>query len=169
MKIRSLSHAGLTGSNFEDSVKWYNEIFGGWLISEQVLESEQVKELYNLYGVEDATVRLGFLRFPKGGVIEIFEFTPSLPSKAMEWNRPGPTHITFDVKNVQACYEELKAKGIYFFSSPQSTDGNEWVFLKDPDGNLIELIDLKANYPAIRLLGRFVGKIMAKGKFKKYY
>lgn len=55
MKVRSLSHAGLTVSNFEAAVKWYHEIFGSWLISEQVLESEQVKDLYNLYGVEDAT------------------------------------------------------------------------------------------------------------------
>ena len=169
MKVRSLSHAGLTVSNFENAVKWYHETFGCWLISEQILEKEQVKELYNLYGVKDATVRLGFLRFPKGGVIEIFEFTPSLPSEPIEWNRPGPTHITLDVKGIQNYYEHLKAKGIYFFSMPQDTDGNEWVFLKDPDGNLIELIDLKVNYSAIRFLGGFIGRLMANGKFKKYY
>ncbi|MCQ1529487.1 VOC family protein [Lutispora saccharofermentans] len=169
MKVRSLSHAGLTVSSFEKAVKWYHESFGCWLISEQTLPREQVKELRELYGVEDASVRLGFLRFPKGGVIEIFEFTPLLPVEKMRWNKPGPTHITLDVKNVPKWYEHLKDKGVYFFSPPQDTDGNKWVFMKDPDGNLIELIDLKFNYPAIRILGSLIGKIMAGGKFKKYY
>ncbi len=169
MKVRSFCHAGITVSNFEDAVKWYHETFGCFLISEQILEKEQVKDLSNLYGVENAIVRLGFLRFPKGGVVEIFEFTPSQPSEPLVWNKPGPTHITLDVKNVWRYYEELKKRGIYFFSKPQDTDGNEWVFLKDPDGNLIELIDLKFNYLAIRLLGGPIGWIMAKGKFQKYY
>lgn len=169
MKVRSLSHAGLTVSSFEKAVKWYHKVFGCWLISEQNLSKEQVKELRELYRVEDAKVRLGFLRFPKGGVIEIFEFTPSLPGEKLLWNKPGPTHITLDVKNVHRWYEYLKGKGIYFFSEPQNTEGNQWVFMKDPDGNLIELIDLKANYPAIRFLGGLVGKIMARSKFKKYY
>lgn len=169
MKIRSLSHVGLTVSNFEKAVKWYHEHFGCWLISEQTLGKEQVNKLYELYGLRDTTIRLGFLRFPKGGVIEIFEFNPSLPSEKTLWNKPGPTHITLDVKNVHKWYNDLKDRGVYFFSEPQNTDGNQWVFLKDMDGNLIELIDLKLNYPAIRLFGALAGKQMAKTKFKNYY
>ncbi len=169
MKVRSLSHGGLTVNNFEESVKWYHETFGCYLISEQYLTKEQVKDLEELYGVKDTEVRLGFLRFPKGGVIEIFQFSPPGEKENMIWNKPGPTHLTLDVKHIHKWYNELLEKGIHFFSEPQVTDGNEWVFLKDPDGNLIELIDLKFNYLAIRLLGGIIGKTMKKGKFKEYY
>ena len=169
MKIRSFSHVGLTVSNFEAAVKWYYDMFSFRLIDEQVLDVEQVNNLYALYRLRNAKVRLGFLRAPKGGVVEIFEFTPSIPSQHVCWNTPGPTHITFDVKNIEKWYQHLKLKGVYFFSKPQKTGKVDWVFLKDPDGNLIELIDLKANYQIIRFLGGVAGKAMAKGKFRKYY
>ena len=169
MKIKSISHCGLTVSSFEKAVKWYYEMFGLRLVSEQVLDEKQVEELYPLYRLHNTSIRLGFLRAPKGGVIEIFEFKPVLKSEQAVWNKPGFTHVTLDVKNVGRWYKTLKEKGIYFYSEPQATAGTEWVFMKDPDGNMIELLDLKANYFAIRYLGALAGKIMSSGKFKKYY
>jgi catechol 2,3-dioxygenase-like lactoylglutathione lyase family enzyme len=169
LKIRSLSHVGITVSSFEKSVKWYYEKFGFRLIDEQILSKEQVKGLYNLYGLDGAEVRLGFLRAPKGGVVEIFEFSEAQTKTKLAWNSPGLTHLTLDVKNVNRWYKELLKMGVIFRSPPQKTGVNEWVFLEDPDGNLIELIDLKSNYFVIRVLGGIAGKVMAKKKFKKYY
>lgn len=169
MKIRSLSHVGLTVSNFENAVKWYSDMFGFKLISEQTLDKKQVESLYPLYKLHNTTIRLGFLRAPKGGVVEIFEFSPSLSAECVKWNVPGLTHFTVDVRNVYKWYDCLGRKGIHFFSEPQHTSGTDWVFMQDPDGNLIELIDLKFNYYIISILGNVVGKIMAKSKFKKYY
>ena len=169
MKVRSISHSGVTVSDFEASVKWYYEMFGLRLIDEQTLLEHQVDDLHSLYGVENTKVRLGFLRAPKGGVLELFEFSPGEPAEKTIWNKPGITHITFDIKNINGWYGSLSDKGVQFFSKPQKTGVNEWVFLKDPDGNLIELIDLKHNYPIIRILGGFVGWLMAKNKYKKYY
>lgn len=169
LKIRSLSHVGVTISNFEKSVKWYYEKFGFRLIDEQILPKEQVNGLYNLYGLKDATVRLGILRAPKGGVVEIFEFKPAQEKTELVWNRPGITHLTLDVKNVNKWYKRLSGMGVKFYSPPQKTGVNEWVFLEDPDGNLIEMIDLKTNYFVIRILGGIAGWIMSKTKFKSYY
>ncbi|NTV91650.1 MAG: VOC family protein [Clostridiales bacterium] len=169
MKVRSLNHVGLTVGNFEKAVKWYYEMFGFRLVSEQFLEKEQTEKLYDLYQLHDTRIRLGFLRVPGGGVVEIFEFSPVLPSEKVCWNKPGPTHFTIDVKDVAGWYGTLGKKGVEFLSEPQSTDGADWVFMKDPDGNLIELIDLKANYFALKFLGSLVGKLMAGKKYKKYY
>lgn len=93
MKIRSLSHIGLTVSDFKRAVRWYYEMFGFRLIDEQVLDRETVNNLYPLYKIRDAKVHLGFLRAPRGGVIEIFEFSPSKAASEVCWNMPGPTHI----------------------------------------------------------------------------
>lgn len=169
MKVRSFSHVGLTVSDFEQAVRWYSDMFGFKLISEQVLTDEQVAKLWPLYKVDKTMVRLGFLRTPKGGVVEIFEFSNKVTPEHTVWNKPGATHFTLDVKNVDKWYGNLRSKGVEFLIEPQVTDGNHWVFLKDPDGNLVELIDLKANYFIIRVLGGLAGKFMARGKFKDYY
>lgn len=169
MRIRSLSHVGITVSDFQKAVKWYYDMFGFRLISEDYFNNDKLEKLYPLYRLKGVCVHLGFLRAPKGGVVEIFEFSSLLPGQQVIWNTPGATHFTLDVKNVYKWYNRLKAKGVYFFSEPQHSNGADWVFLKDPDGNLIELIDLKVNYPIIRYLGGVAGNIMAKNKFKKYY
>ncbi len=168
MKIKSVSHVGLTVSNFEASVKWYHDYFGFKLISEQVLEAELVEKLWPLYQVKNSSVRLGFLRAPKGQVVEIFEFSNQEPSELRPWNIPGPSHFTLDVKNVPKWHHKLKNE-LNFIIEPQETDGNHWVFLRDPDGNLIELIDLKLNYFIIRVLGGIAGTFMKRTNFKDYY
>lgn len=168
MKIKSISHIGVTVSDFEKAVKWYHDHFGFKLISEQTLEADLVKSLWPLYQVNDSSVRLGFLRAPKGQVIEIFEFSNQRPSELKPWNIPGPSHFTLDVKNVAKWYDTYQTT-LNFVIKPQVTDGNHWVFLRDPDGNLIELIDLKMNYYIIRLLGGIAGTLMKKTNFKSYY
>jgi len=168
MKIKSVSHVGVTVSDFEKSVKWYHDYFGFKLISEQILDKDLVKKLWPLYQVENSSVRLGFLRAPKGHVIEIFEFSNKKNSRLHEWNIPGPSHFTLDVKNVPKWYKTHK-NDMNFVIEPQITDGNHWVFLKDPDGNLVELIDLKMNYFIIRVLGGIAGSVMKNTNFKNYY
>lgn len=168
MKIKSFSHVGLTVSNFESAVNWYHQNFGFVLISEKVLDKETVAKLWPLYQVADTTVRLGFLRAPKGQVLEIFEFGNQVKEPRQVWNAPGATHFTLDVSNVSKWVSQNRGK-LNFIIEPQTTDGNDWVFLRDPDGNLIELIDLKMNYHVIRLLGGIAGAVMKKTNFKHYY
>lgn len=168
MKIRSFSHIGVTVTNFEEAVNWYHKYFGFKLIDEQELSKEAVKLLYPLYQIEDSSVRLGFLRAPKGQVVEIFEFSSKKDGNHPEWNKPGPSHFTLDVKNVPKWYDMYKNK-LNFVIEPQETAGSHWVFLKDPDGNLIELMDLKMNYHVIKYLGGIAGSVMKATKFKKYY
>ena len=126
-------------------------------------------ELRNLYNCVDCSLKLGFLRIPGGGVIEIFEFSKTLPAEKVCWNKPGVTHLTLNVANTHKMYKRLKDKGVEFFSVPQHSGGADWVFMKDPDGNLIEIIDLKFNYYAIKYLGRLVGCLLKATKFKNYY
>ncbi|NMB65607.1 MAG: hypothetical protein GYA16_12145, partial [Spirochaetes bacterium] len=133
------------------------------------MDEKQVEALYNLYGLKNTKLRLGFLRTPGGAVLEIFEFTPAIPSEKVCWNKIGLTHITLDVRNVKKWYKKLKDKGVTFLCEPQKTGPNEWVFMQDMDGNLIELIDLKFNYIALRYLGAIVAPILRRLQFGKYY
>lgn len=169
MRIKSISHAGLTVSDFEAAVAWYHEHFGFLLVSEDRLGPEETRELFPLYRVEGARVRMGFLRAPRGAVIELFQFEPARDGAATVWNAPGFTHVALDVSGLEAWVKGLTAAGVEFVTQRQRTGNVEWAFLKDPDGNLVELIDLKALRPAIRTVGGLLGSAMKLGKFSPYY
>lgn len=169
MKIKSISHAGLTVSDFQRSVAWYNEHFGFLLVSEDRLDQAMTASLFPLYGVKEARVRMGFLRAPGGSVIELFEFEPKKEGEPAIWNAPGFTHVALNVSGVPAWIERLEARGVEFVTPAQRTGNIDWAFLRDPDGNLVELIDLKASRPALKLVGGILGSALKRGKFAGYY
>ena len=76
-------------------------------------------------------------------MLELFQFHPTENSETDKWNQPGYTHICLKVDNIFKVYEEMRKDGIEFFFAPDERGSQEehWVFLKDPDGNMIELQD----------------------------
>jgi catechol 2,3-dioxygenase-like lactoylglutathione lyase family enzyme len=48
-------------------------------------------------------------------------------------------HLALQVDDVDATYEELKAKGVSFFVEPKDAGDIRLAFFRDPDGNAIEL------------------------------
>ncbi|HOX31054.1 MAG TPA: VOC family protein [Spirochaetales bacterium] len=173
MRVKSMSHAGLTVSDLGRAVRWYHEQFGFYLVSEDVLEPEATKELFPLYRVEGARLRMGFLRAPGGGVVELFQFEPAAARPGGDnhpaWNAPGFTHVALNVSKLGAWVERLEERGVKFVTKPARTGKVDWAFLKDPDGNLVELIDLKAARPALRLVGGLLGAALKRGRFSAYY
>ena len=77
--------------------------------------------------------------------------------------------MALDVSGLKGWVERLSSAGVEFVTEPRRTGKVEWVFLRDPDGNLVELIDLKALRPAIRAVGGLLGSVMKRGKFSPYY
>ena len=169
MRIKSISHSGLTVSDFRSAVAWYHEHFGFLLVSEDRLGPEETRELFPLYQVEGARVRMGFLMAPRGAVIELFQFEPARQGGAAVWNAPGFTHVALDVSGLRGWVERLSAVGVEFVTEPRRTGKVEWAFLRDPDGNLVELIDLKAARPALKAIGGLLGSTLKKGKYSTYY
>jgi predicted enzyme related to lactoylglutathione lyase len=50
---------------------------------------------------------------------------------------PGQPAVVFVADNVQATYEELKAKGVEFVQPPKKEPWGEHAILKDSEGNLV--------------------------------
>lgn len=169
MRVKSLSHVGITVSNLESAIQWYWEVFRMPVVDVREFPSDYVEQMKNLYNLENSSLRLAMLLCPKGGAVEIFEFS-KMETVSHHWNAPGLTHFTMDVSNVKGWHKKLSARDdVKILCSPQKTGGNEWFFFRDPDGNLIELIDIKFNYFLLRYLTRFSGWIMRITAFKSYY
>jgi catechol 2,3-dioxygenase-like lactoylglutathione lyase family enzyme len=169
VKIRSFSHCGITVSDFNKAVKFYWEIFGCALVGVADTPPDRVRSFFGVTG-ESVSCKIGWIRAPGGAVLEIFEFQPQLPARVVPWNGVGLTHISFNVRNLQKWYDDLAGKGVECVSRPErSPRGHSFFFVKDFDGNLIELMDLGYVYYVLDWLGPLGGWIFRRGMYKQYY
>ena len=86
MRARSFSHGGITVSDFNKAVRFYWDVFGCPLVGVADTPPDRVRTFFGVSG-EAPTCKIGWIRVPGGGVLEIFEFTPHRPPAAIPWNR----------------------------------------------------------------------------------
>jgi catechol 2,3-dioxygenase-like lactoylglutathione lyase family enzyme len=167
-------------SDFSKAVKFYWEIFGCPLVGVADTPPERVRSFFGITGEPPAPserseskgprCKIGWIRVPGGAVLEIFEFQPQLPPRAVPWNGVGLTHISFNVRNLRKWHDYLASKGVECVSKPErSPRGHSFFFVKDFDGNLIELMDLGYMYYVLDWLGPLGGWIFRRGLYKQYY
>lgn len=169
MKVRSFSHVGLTVSDFNAAVKFYSGIFGCPLVGVADTPPERVKAFFGVEG-DAPKCKIGWIRVPGGGVLEIFAFEPAQPAVTIPWNRIGLTHFSFNVRNLPRWHDYLSGQGVEIVSRPErSPRGHSFFFVRDFDGNLIELMDLGYMYHVLGWLGPLGGWIFRRGMYKQYY
>jgi catechol 2,3-dioxygenase-like lactoylglutathione lyase family enzyme len=106
MRRRSFSHVGITVSDFNKAVQFYWEVFGCPLVGVADTPPERVRAFFGVEG-DAPSCKIGWIRVPGGGVLEIFAFEPKQPP-SIPWNRVGLTHFSFNVRNLQKWYDHLK-------------------------------------------------------------
>ena len=169
MRARSFSHAGITVSDFNKAVRFYWEVFGCPLVGVADTPSPRVRAFFGVDAPEP-TCKIGWIRVPGGAVLEIFEFQPHHPPATIPWNRVGLTHISFNVRNTQKWHDYLVNKGVEIVSKPErSPRGHTFFFVRDFDGNLIELMDLGYMHYVLSWLGPLGGWLFRRGMYKQYY
>lgn len=148
--LGNLIHVAMTVSDMERSIEFYKKNFNFKLLDELLFtayengffaESDDSRELYKVEEGSDCKVAL--LEEENGSMIlELFQFRPLQPAQEVPWNRVGITHIAFSTDHFTELYERLVANGADFLMRPGTrvADGLHWVFLRDPDGNMIELL-----------------------------
>ena len=169
MTARSFSHVGITVSDFNTAVRFYWEVFGCPLVGVADTPPERVRAFF---GLEAPTPRckIGWIRVPGGGTLEIFEFQPQIPPSALPWNRVGLTHFSLNVRNTQRWYDHLMSKGVECVTKPErSPRGHTFFFARDFDGNLIEMIDLGYMHHVLQWLGPLGGVLFRRGRYRQYY
>jgi len=171
MRARSFSHAGITVSDFNKAVKFYWEVFGCPLVGVSEIPPDRIKSFFNCgHEVDAPSCRIGWVRAPGGGVLEIFAFEPKQKAIDVPWNRVGLTHYSFNVRNTQKWHDYLVSKGVEIVSKPErSPRGHTFFFVRDFDGNLLEIMDLGFMYYVLGWLGPLGGWIFRRGMYKKYY
>jgi predicted enzyme related to lactoylglutathione lyase len=98
-------------------------------------------------GVRGAALKGVHLRMPghgaDGPTLEIFTYNNLAQSQAPVANRPGFGHIAFAVDDVAAATDAVIAAGGSrhgdIVTTPAGTGSVTWAYVRDPEGNLIEL------------------------------
>jgi len=169
VRVRSFSHVAITVADFNRSVRFYWDVFGAPVVGVSDTPTERVRGFFGVDAPEP-TCKIGWIRVPGGATIEVFEFVPHEPPVDVVWNRQGITHLSFNVHNTARWHDYLVGKGVEIVCPPeQSPHGHTFFFVKDPDGNLIELIDNKHMRPILKWLGPLGGVVFRHSLYKRYY
>lgn len=125
-------HCGISVSDLEKGIRWFEEILGFQLLS----KSEMTPMGF----------RAAFLSNGDGFEIELFEYKAPkpLPEGRLlpddDLQTLGTKHIAFAVDNLDEVIAELKAKKVQVVMEPFMAFGMYCSFIYGPDNVLIEMI-----------------------------
>lgn len=142
-------HIGLTVSNLEESIDFYENTLGLNLQGQMLMKGESTDKLFN---IQDCKVKVAYLNGSKEintPPIELLEFSPeSEIDKEIILNKTSISEVCFGVEDIYSIYKRLLDKDVKFLSEPQFFDLREQgygkskaVYFKDPDGINLELIE----------------------------
>jgi catechol 2,3-dioxygenase-like lactoylglutathione lyase family enzyme len=147
--ISGVHHVAIGVKNLETMKSFYRNILGFTEVFAEFEESEQevMREVVRAFRVILGGV---MLRHREGGIllelIRVIEPVPRPIRKDFRYGDIGMAKITVAVSHLVDVYERLKNK-VDFFSEPKVAVISGWgeypfVYCKDPEGNLVELISM---------------------------
>lgn len=131
-------HVGITVSDLEDAVEFYRDTFDLPVVDRFTVSGESFS---TAVGVDGATGRFAHLD-AEGARIELVEYDPAgAPREAASVDEPGAKHLGLSVDDLEEFYESLP-DDVETVSEPKTTSsGSSILFVRDPEGNLIELVE----------------------------
>lgn len=153
-KITRAHHTGFTVSSLERSIVFYRDLLGFELAFQWNPQAAYVGELVGYPGVD---LHAAILKLPGTDVcLELLEYRNVAPVPVdMHNGNIGNGHIAFNVDHLEELYAELTAKGVKSVSPPVTptigpNKGGRAVYLIDPDGFRVELIESARSFGSYR-------------------
>ena len=140
-----LHHVGLTVSDIEASIRFYQDVLGMELIGRrQRVTADYISQQTGYDAVE---MSVASFRPSPGSqqTLEVVQYLTQAGEPADQaTNRPGNSHICFAVDDFESCYDDLKSRGVRFKSAPVRitagpNQGGMVVYFFDPDGHPLEM------------------------------
>ena len=144
--IRGVHHVALVTPDLERAIRFYRDglgftevLQGGWR------PGQEGADLFdNVVGLPTSGAEAIMLS-ADNLILELFQYSSPQPQDTMprpEANMPGWRHICLDVIDIDDVYERMCAAGGTFHAPPQNLGNLKAVYGRDPDGNLIEVMEL---------------------------
>lgn len=139
-------HTSIVARNWARLAEFYEDVFGCVRVPPERNQSGEM--LAKGTGVSAVSIRGVHLRLPgcgeNGPTLEIYTYSPELEAEIPMPNRPGLGHVAFRVSDVQETYARILAEGGSKLGEPVQIDVQgagtiNFVYVRDPEGNIIEL------------------------------
>lgn len=131
IEINGINHVAISVADLEESIAWYQRVFGFTVIDRSEIPGTGVK-VSHMQG--------------KGFLLEIFCAKNSNPLPKdrripnLDFLTQGNKHFSFGVKDGHKAKEEMEAMGVDI-AFVAEVDGTYGVFIRDNTGNLIEIFE----------------------------
>ncbi len=144
MAVLRVGHLGICVSDMERALRFYRDLLGFRALTEVHVEGPEADRLLRLEKVDQHTVFL-----ERDGVrLALFAYASPETESSGEprpMNRTGFAALMLRVDDLDATLEELRAAGVRVLDDTRTDHpdyGSKLVFVCDPDGTLIELIEI---------------------------
>ncbi len=146
MTVVGCEHVAIQVGDCDRSARFYERVLG---FEPRARVSRSEAYVQRVVGYPGVTLEIAMMGIPGTEVeLEIVEYRgvekkPIDPATAS----PGTMHVSLFVDDLDAMYERLSADGVEFVSPVQTSDagplaGGKVVYMKDPDGIRVELVEL---------------------------
>ena len=138
MHVQRVDHTSFTVADVERSGAFYRR-FGYADVKRYVSAGPDVDRGAD---TEHADMDILWLARPEGGpMLELIQYVKHPAGRSAHNSKVGAAHICFVVDDVVGAHDELSRDGATFLSEPNEDEfGIRWVYLRDPDGNAVELL-----------------------------
>jgi catechol 2,3-dioxygenase-like lactoylglutathione lyase family enzyme len=145
LRIIAADHTGITVSNLERSLEFWQNVLGFEFSHRAHQTSEMASEIT---GVSGAEIKIAVVKAPGGHKIELLEYLAPPDRKHVDL-RPcdvGSVHVALTVDDLESVLQKIAASGWKAAGKPQTLQsgpnaGKRVVYVRDPDGTTIELME----------------------------
>jgi catechol 2,3-dioxygenase-like lactoylglutathione lyase family enzyme len=148
-RVLTADHTGITVPNLERSLAFWRDVLGLELSHTAHQTGELARQIT---GVAGAEINLAVLKTPGGHKIELLQYLAPADRKraAIRPCDVGHAHVALLIDDLDAILEKIAGSGWKAAGKPQTLQtgpnaGKRVVYVRDPDGTTIELMELPRN------------------------
>ncbi len=154
--IRAIHHTAISTGDLERSLAFYRDLLGFREVT-AFRWKQGSKFADRITALENSAARVALLRLDNA-FIELFEYSAPEPKRGGP-RRPvcdhGITHLCVEVTDIDAEYARLRDAGMAFHCPPLDAGvGARATYGRDPDGNVVELLEITEAGSPLALAGR---------------
>ena len=140
----AIHHAGIAVSDLDRAIAFYRDGIG---LKVQMVFERDDETIAKVVGMPGARLRIAFMRAGDETTrLELLQYLdPRGQPLSFRSNQPGSGHVCFQVDDVIAVAERLRASGATFISDAPvellqgPNTGARVMYLRDPDGAAVEI------------------------------
>jgi catechol 2,3-dioxygenase-like lactoylglutathione lyase family enzyme len=146
-KVYGMHHIGITVPDIEEGISFFKKIFGAVdVFRAGPFDVDDSFMKGKLGAAPNSRIKdLVFLRCGNGTSIELFEYSgedKKAPQKRS--SEVGGSHLCFEVEDVFASAERLRAMGVEMLDGPNKVEagplaGFNWIYFRAPWGQILEI------------------------------